>query len=174
MILTGPEIEKQILSNRIKIEPFNKSHLTTNSYDLCLGKKYLKYTSECIDTRKKTEYEIIDIPKNGLKLNKGEFILAETEEKFGSDFYVPLIHAKSGTARAGLFVHITADLIDIGSFGKSTLQLFATVPIIIYPGMKIAQVTFWQPQGEIELYEGKYQNSDGPMPSLIHLDNEKK
>ncbi|NUM60371.1 MAG: dCTP deaminase, partial [Bdellovibrionaceae bacterium] len=118
--------------------------------------------------------EIIEIPNDGLKLNKGEFILAETEEKIGSDFYVPLIHAKSGTARAGLFVHITADLIDIGSYGKSTLQLFATIPIIIYPGMKIAQVTFWQPQGEIELYQGKYQNSDGPMPSLIFLDNEDK
>ncbi len=70
----------------------------------------------------------------------------------------------------GLFVHVTADLIDIGSFGVSTLQLYATLPVKIYPGMLIAQVSFWQPKGKITLYKGKYQNSIGPVISLCHRD----
>ena len=172
MILTGPEIQKQIEQGRIRISPYESLNITTNSYDLRLGKKYLRYTSEILDTRKRCDYELLDIPTSGLFLNKGDFVLAETNEFIGSDFFVPLIHAKSGIARAGLFVHVTADLIDIGSFGKSTLQLFATLPVLLYSGMKIAQVTFWQPYGEIKLYDGKYQNSDEPRPSMIYRDFE--
>jgi dCTP deaminase len=170
MILTGPEIQRQVELKNINIEPFNHKNITTNSYDLSLGKRYLRYTSEVIDTKLPSEYEILNIPETGLQLRRGDFVLAETAEKFGSDQFVPLIHAKSGTARAGLFVHVTADLIDIGSFGQSTLQLFATLPVVIYPGMKIAQVTFWKTLGEIKLYNGKYQNSEGPKPSMIYLD----
>lgn len=170
MILTGKEIEKQHKEGKIKISPFNPKQITTNSYDLKLGTKYLRYTGKEIDLKKAPEYEIHDIPEDGLHLKKGDFILAETAEKFGSDHFVPIIHAKSGTARAGLFVHITADLIDLGSYGKSTLQLFATIPIVLYPKSLIAQVTFWKPLGEISLYDGKYQNSDGPMPTQIWRD----
>ncbi|MBK9039624.1 MAG: dCTP deaminase [Bdellovibrionales bacterium] len=173
MILTGPEIERQVNLGRISITPFKKSHVTTNSYDLCLGSKYLKYNENMIDVKVMSRYNIFEIPSEGLRLGKRDFVLAETEEKIGSNYFVPLIHAKSGIARVGLFVHITADLIDIGSFGKSTLQLFATMPITIYPGMKIAQVTFWQPVGEIKLYDGKYQHSDGPRPSMIYMDFKK-
>src|SRR5689334_20931937 len=108
MILTGLEILKQVRENAIRIDPFNEAQLTTNSYDLRLGRKYLRYTSEVIDVRQKAEYETHDIPDEGLHLAAGDFILAETHERFGSDHFVPLIHAKSGTARAGLFVHITA------------------------------------------------------------------
>jgi dCTP deaminase len=173
MILTGPEIAKQVRANRIRIDPFDDAQITTNSYDLRLGRKYLRYTSPVIDVRQKAEYEVFDIPETGLMLEARTFLLAETYERFGSDHYVPLIHAKSGTARSGLFVHVTADLIDIGSFGKSTLQLYATIPVKVYPGMLIAQVTFWTPTGDIKLYEGKYQNSQGPMPSMTYLDYQK-
>lgn len=64
-----------------------------------------------------------------------------------------MLHAKSGTTRKELFVHVTADLIDIGSFGKLTLQLYATLPVKIYPNMLIGQVTFWKPEGKIELFK---------------------
>lgn len=85
-----------------------------------------------------------------------------------------MIHAKSGIARLGLFVHITADLIDIGSIGNTTFQLYATKNIRIYSGMLIGQVSFWVPKGKIILYEGKYQNSIGPKASQIHKDFKKK
>lgn len=171
MILTGPEIERQVALANIKLTPFNSEQVTTNSYDLRLGRRVLKYSGREIDTRVPAEYEITEIPEEGLLLSRGSFVLGETSEKFGSDKFVPIIHGRSGTARAGLFVHVTADLIDIGSYGHSTLQLFATLPVRLYPMMLIAQVTFWKPIGEIRLYQGKYQNSDGPKPSLAYLDH---
>jgi dCTP deaminase len=69
-----------------------------------------------------------------------------------------------------LFIHVTADLIDIGSRSQFTLQLHAVQPVRIYRRLLIGQVTFWTPQGEIILYKGKYQGAIGPRPSLIHLD----
>lgn len=170
MILTGNEIAKEHASSRIGISDFDANRATTNSYDLLLGRKILRYTAEVLDPRQENSYEMLEIPDEGYQLNAGDFVLGETNEMIGSDHYVPLIHAKSGTARLGLFVHVTADLIDIGSYGKSTLQLFATLPVTIYPMMPIAQVTFWKPLGEIELYEGKYAGSTGPMPSLSYRD----
>jgi dCTP deaminase len=72
----------------------------------------------------------------------------------------------------GLFVHVTADLIDIGSHNQWTLQLHAVQPLRIFTNMLIGQVTFWAVQGEISLYEGKYQGSMGPRPSEIYRDFE--
>jgi dCTP deaminase len=170
MIITGREIEEQVASGRVKIEPFRAQHLTTNSYDLTLGDKYLTYEDEILDPRVQPNSKVRQIPESGLQMSPGDFLLGESLEKIGSDFYVPKIHAKSGIARLGLFVHITADLIDIGSYGKTTFQLYATLPIVLYPGMLIAQVTFWRPEGRISLYTGKYQGSDGPQPSKTYLD----
>lgn len=172
MILTGLEIEKEVLNNKIKISPFNSKQITTNSYDVRLGNKLIKFKSKIIDPKKKVEYEEITIPKEGLILKQHEFCLGCTDEMIGSDYYVPLLHAKSGTARRGLFVHVTSDLIDIGSYGNLTLQLFPTIPIKIYPNMLIAQVTFWQTKGNIVLYNGKYQGSKGPRVSEIYKDFE--
>ncbi|MEU6207618.1 dCTP deaminase [Micromonospora musae] len=170
MILTGNEIIKEQASGRILFSEFDPARATTNSYDLKLGRRLLRYTESTLDPRRENSYEMLEIPDEGFRLDAGEFVLGETAEMLGSEHYVPLIHAKSGTARLGLFVHVTADLIDIGSYGKSTLQLFATLPVTIYPGMLIAQVTFWKPLGEIELYAGKYAGSTGPMPSLSYRD----
>lgn len=170
MILTGPEIEKQVSLNQITIEPYVSSSVTTNSYDLTLSGQYIRYTSKVLDPKEEPQYEALQIPNDGLLLQKGDFILGASNEIIGSNHYVPLIHAKSGIARMGLFVHVTADLIDIGSHGNTTFQLYATLPIKIYKDMKIAQVTFWTPQGEIKLYDGKYQGSKGPQPSKVYKD----
>lgn len=172
MILTGQEISNQVQRGMIKISPFCEKQITTNSYDLRLGYQILKYNADVLDPKIKQEYEIFSIPKEGLMLQPGSFHLGTTLEKVGSNHFVPILHAKSGTARQGLFVHLTADLIDIGSYGNLTLQLYATLPVKVYPGMLIAQVTFWQPQGKIQLYSGKYQGSEGPRPSEIYRDFE--
>lgn len=170
MILTGKKIDAEVRIGRITISPFYAERLTTNSYDLKLGEKYLVYKDDPIDPKRKADYDLLTIPPEGLRLSPGDFVLGESAEIIGSDHYVPLIHAKSGTARCGLFVHVTSDLIDIGWKGKTTFQLYATLPVILYPGMLIAQVSFWVPEGEIVLYEGKYQNSQGPQPSKTYLD----
>lgn len=165
MILTGQEILKQVSQGRIVIEPFDENTVTTNSYDLHLGPTLLRYTGDVLDPKIDNPVEEIEIPKDGILLNQHDFYLGSTIETVGSNFYAPLLHAKSGTARQGLFVHVTSDLVNIGSIGQLTLQLYATLPVKIYPGMRIAQVTFWKPEGEIALYEGKYQNAKGPGAS---------
>lgn len=172
MILTGKEIEHQHGLGRLNISGFDRSAVTTNSYDLKLGSRLLRYTESILDPKKANPYEIFEIGPQGYDMRPGDFLLGETEEKLGSNHFVPLIHARSGAARLGLFVHITADLIDIGSYGKSTLQLHATLPVRLHAGMRIAQVTFWVPKGEIRLYEGKYAGADGPLPSLAYRDFE--
>jgi len=169
MILTGQEIIKQVRKGKIKIDPFDPKLVTTNSYDLSIDKYLIRYKTKVLDPKRKPEYETLLIPKVGFKMDKGNFLLGSTKEKIGSDYFVPIIHARSGIARMGLFVHITADLIDIGSFGNSTLQLFATLPIILYRGMKIAQVSFWRTKGKRVLYKGKYQKSEGPQASKIWM-----
>jgi dCTP deaminase len=170
MILTGKKIIQEVNNSKIDIFPFDKKRITTNTYDLSLGNTIIRYKDNIIDPKCKPQYDEITIPEGGLILQAGDFILGHSKERIGSDFYVPIIHGKSGTARMGLFVHITADLIDIGSHGVTTFQLYATLPVRIYPGMLIAQVSFWVPFGDIVLYKGKYQNSTGPRPSLTYKD----
>lgn len=170
MILTGNKINEEIKNKNIIIETFNQKNLSTNSYDLALSNKLIRYTDDFIDPKKKSNFEIITIPEEGFLLKKNSFYLGSSVEILGSTKYVPLIHAKSGIARLGLFVHVTADLIDIGSIGNITFQLYATMPIKVFPNMKIGQVTFWNVDGEISLYNGKYQNSNGAQPSKTYLD----
>jgi dCTP deaminase len=170
MILTGKHIISSVQSNDITITPFSSEHVSTNSYDISLGDKYIRYLDEVLDPLKENRYEENRIPDEGLILKRGDFILAESKEIIGSNKFVPLIHGKSGVARKGLFVHITADLVDLGYLGKITLQLYATQNIVIHREMKIAQVSFWVAQGEVTLYCGKYQHGSGPQASKIHFD----
>lgn len=170
MILTGTEIRNQYHLGRIWISDFDEEAVTTNSYDLRLGNCLLNYTGSILDPRTDNPYETIVLGDVGWDMKPGGFLLGATMERIGSDRFVPIIHARSGTARLGLFVHVTADLIDIGSYGNSTLQLHATLPTRLYPGMPIAQVSFWVPTGKITLYDGKYAGSCGPVASLAYLD----
>jgi dCTP deaminase len=170
MILTGREIRAQIERRRIQFEPFSADMLNPNSVDLRLGRTLLAYTDETIDPSVASSVREMTIPDDGLVLEAGSFVLGCTEERLGSAHYVPLLHGKSSTARAGLFVHVTADLIDLGSFGQLTLQMHPLLNIRIFKGMRIAQVSFWRCMGEIDLYEGKYQGSRGPQASRIHED----
>jgi dCTP deaminase len=170
MILTGSEIHRQVEGGRIRISPFDHRRVTTNSYDLTLSDTLLVYDNECLDPRRESSSQQIRIPPEGFAIEKGDFVLGATSERVGSDHYVPLLHARSSIARLGVFVHVTADLIDIGYFGRLTLQLYAANPVRLFAGMLLAQVTFWQPTGEIRLYDGKYQGSDAPVSSKAFLD----
>lgn len=116
------------------------------------------------------DVETVSIPPEGFVLQPDRIYLGHTEEVMGSDHYVPIIRGRSSTARIGLFVHVTADLIDIGSHNQWTLQLHAVQPLRVHAGMVIGQVTFWTIEGPIALYEGKYQGSMGPRESEIYRD----
>lgn len=171
MILTGSKISECIKNNSITIEPFDENCVTTDSYDFHLGNTLLCYKNDILDARKDNETEQIIIPEDGLVLETGKIYLGSTLEKIGSKEYVPIIRGKSSTGRLGLFVHITADLIDIGSINQYTLMFNATQPVKIYPGMPIGQVTFWVPYGNVDkLYDGKYNGLLGPQASQSYRD----
>jgi dCTP deaminase len=170
MILTGPEILRQYELGRIRIRPFRKEQLNPNSYNFRLGRVLKTYRAKTLDVRREQEVELHEIPASGMLLEPGRVYLGHTDEVMGSDHFVPIIKGRSSTARLGLFVHVTADLIDIGSHNQWTLQLVAVQPTLVLPGMLIGQVTFWTVLGEISLYNGKYQGSRGPVESKIHLE----
>ena len=170
MILTGSRITSEHARGRIHIEPFNPEHVQPNSYDFRLGDTVLVYDDEVLDARRPNPTTELPIPEDGLVLQPNRIYLGSTIEAMGSNHYAPVFHAKSGVARTGLFVHITAGLVDIGSIGQYTLQLHAVQPVRIHAGMQIGQITFWKPEGTITLYDGKYQGAHGPQASRIHED----
>jgi dCTP deaminase len=170
MILTGLEIAREWEAERIWISPFKTQHIQPNSYDFSLGSKLLYYTGETLDTKLENPHESIEIAEDGHVLQPSRIYLGHTLEIMGSNTYVPIIRGRSSIARLGLFIHVTADMIDIGSKNQWTLQLHAVQPLRIYAGMRIGQVTFWRVQGEIKLYEGKYQSSMGPYASRSYQD----
>ncbi len=170
MILTGNEIKKQVRKNKITISPFNEKNVNPNSYNVELG-DYLKvYDDEILDSKKELKTKIIKIPDEGLVLKPNKIYLGFTKEILGSDYFVPTLTGRSSTGRLGLFVQITAELVDIGFKGNLTFQLHAVQPLRIYKGMKIGQIMFWKTLGKIKLYNGKYQNSIGPQESKVYVD----
>lgn len=173
MILTGSKIESEVKKGKIIISPFNKSLLNPNSYNFTLGKTIKIYKNYILDPKINNETETLEIPNNGLVLDPRKLYLGHTEEVMGSNYYVPIIRGRSSTGRLGLFIHITADLIDIGSINQWTLMLHAVQKVKIYPSMLIGQVTFWKVMGNIKLYSGKYQGSRGPISSQIYKDFQK-
>jgi dCTP deaminase len=162
MILTGPQIESAVNKGDIVIHPFRPRQLGPNSYDFRLGSRCCVYTSKTLDARKANKTRTFTIPKKGLLLN--------TEEVMGSKRFVPIIRGRSSVGRLGVFIDITADLIDMGSINQWTLQIHAAHPVRIYPGMLIGQVTFWRSFGRRAQYSGKYGRMRSPVPSLSHLD----
>jgi dCTP deaminase len=165
MILTGPEIDAQVKTKRIIIEPYDPSNLNPNSYNFALGDKLLVYQNKVLDPHQDNPTEERIIPEEGLKLKPSRLYLAYIEERIGSAHYVPIIKGRSSIGRLGLFITITADLVDQGAVGQWTLMMHCVQPIIIYPHMRIGQMTFWKPTGEPDLYHGKYQHAEGPRPS---------
>ena len=172
MILTGPEILAARMRGEIVIEPFDETRLGPNSYDFALGNRMRWYTDDVLDARRQNATSTSAIPNEGVVIRPDRLILCNTEEVMGSTHYVPIIRGRSSTGRLGLFIDITADLIDLGSINQWTLQLHAVLPVRIHAGMLIGQVTFWRTQGERSQYRGKYGTLESPAASLSYLSYE--
>jgi len=149
MILTGAEILEQQKAGRLRIDPFHPDQISPNSYDFRLGDALEVYEREELDSRADNPRKSIRIPDEGIVLRTDRVYLAQTQEEIGSDYFVPMIHARSSIARLGLFIHVTCDVIEIGSYDRSILQLHAVQPVRIFKGMRIGQVTFWSVTGKI-------------------------
>lgn len=172
MILTGPQIESAVERGQIVIRPFRRRQLAPNSYDFRLGDRCCVYTARTLDAAKDNKTRAFTIPRTGLLLQPDRLYLVNTEETMGSEHYVPVIRGRSSVGRLGIFIDITADLIDLGSINQWTLQLHAVHLVRMYPGMLIGQVTFWRTFGRRVRYKGKYARQTSPVSSMSYLDFE--
>ena len=171
MILTATQIENAVSRNEVIIHPFRRSQLAPNSYDFRLGNRCCVYKRSVLDALKDNPTRLTEIPADGIVLSPRRVYLVNTEETMGSIKYVPIIRGRSSTGRLGLFIDITADLIDLGYVGQLTLQLHCVQRIRVYPGMLIGQITFWRTSGRRVFYTGKYNHTRSPVRSLSYLDN---
>lgn len=170
MILSGLEIEKNLGKNII-IEPYSRSQLNSNSYNVKLHNKLLIYKESVLDMKKPNEIKEIIIPKEGYKLEPNQLYLGRTLEYTSTKKYVPMIEGRSSIGRLGIFIHITAGFGDVGFSGYWTLEIFCIKPIIIYPNVEIAQLYYHTIDGNYEEYNsGKYQNNTDIQPSMLYKD----
>ena len=173
MILSGKEIEKHI-GKEIIIEPFDRSRVNPNSYNLTLHNELLVYENNELDMKKLNPTKRITIPEEGLLLEPNRLYLGRTNEFTKTDGFVPMLEGRSSTGRLGLFIHVTAGFGDVGFSGDWTLEIFCIQPIRIYPNAQICQIYYHTIDGDYEPYSsGKYQNNTDIQPSLMYRDFEK-
>lgn len=150
MFLSDVDIEKEVRSGRITMKPFDKKRLQPATYDIRLGNTFQLsdvYATAFIDPQKRIFGKTRELRvKDGEEfvLRPGISVLAASKEFFGSNDYLIQLSGKSSLARIGLMVHNTAGIINPGHFLHITLELTNqnTVPIVLRPGMDIAQLTF--------------------------------
>jgi len=185
MIFSDRTILEAIEAGRVGIEPFDHGLVQPSSVDVRCDHRFRVFENH--------RYPLID-PKvsqanltsqvetsedHPFILHPGEFVLGTTLEtiRLGDDV-VARLEGKSSLGRLGLLIHSTAGFIDPGFHGQVTLELsnVANLPIAIYPGMKIGQISFYEmttaaehPYGSAEL-GSKYQGQNGPTASLMHQD----
>jgi len=185
VIFSDVTIREAIDSGLIVIDPFDPEFVQPSSIDLRVDRYFRVFENHrypFIDPKEPqpdltTEVEAED--KQPFVLHPGEFVLGSTFELVKlSDDIVARLEGKSSLGRLGLLIHSTAGFVDPGFEGHLTLELsnVANLPIAIYPGMKIGQISFYQlstpaesPYGSSEA-GSKYQGQRGPTPSRIHED----
>ena len=184
MILSDHTIREEIAAGRIVIDPFVDSCVQPSSIDLHLDsyfRVFRNHTMAVIDVKQNLE-ELTELVEGSDEqpfiLHPGEFVLGSTLERvaLGEDI-VARLEGKSSLGRLGLLIHSTAGFVDAGWDGHLTLELsnVANLPIAIYPGMKIGQISFLRMTTEASVPYGsretrsKYQGQRGPTPSRYYL-----
>ena len=151
MFLSDIDIKKGIKSGALVIKPFSEKKLQLASYDVTLGNEFeviVRYSTIAVDPVNKIYPKTTTVKiKDGAEfvLHPGETVLGKQKEFIGVDHeHLILLSGKSSLARAGLVVHNTAMLFNPGHHFYPTFELLNTsnVPIILRPGMEIAQLLF--------------------------------
>lgn len=150
MFLSDTDILKAIKAGEIMLKPFDEALLGPASYDIKLGNKFVvndENKTHLVDPARKifAKTREIKVADGGeFILHPGVSVLGVSKEFFGSDYYLIQVGGKSSLARVGLMIHNTAGLINPGHFLNITFELcnLNNVPIILRPGMEIAQLTF--------------------------------
>lgn len=183
MLLSDRDIAKSIDEGRIKLTPLETDLIQPASIDVRLDRFFALFDNH--------RYSVIDpavsqpcltrkIQTHGdepFVLHPGEFVLGSTYERVClADDIAARLEGKSSLGRLGLLTHSTAGFIDPGFDGHVTLELSntATMPILLYPGMKIGQLCFFTLSSPAEHPYGSsaagshYQGQRGPTPSRSH------
>jgi dCTP deaminase len=164
LILTGKEIHRQVSNGSIVIDPFDLSCLNPNSYNYHLGDTLKIAPDRVRDSFERTgAWETLTMTDDGCLLQPGHFYLGHTVERIGSYDFVTSLIGRSSLGRLGLFLNLSADLGHQGSILHWTLELFVAQPLVVYPGMKIGQVSFWRSVGATRTYSGVYADASEPI-----------
>ncbi|WP_017577424.1 dCTP deaminase [Nocardiopsis kunsanensis] len=183
MLLSDRDLRFEIDSGRVKLDPFDPGLVQPSSIDVRLDRFFRvfenhKYphidpSAEQPDLTRLVETD----GKESFILHPGEFVLASTYEMVSlPDDIASRLEGKSSLGRLGLLTHSTAGFIDPGFSGHVTLELsnVATLPIKLYPGMKIGQLCMFRLSSPAEhpygsaVYGSRYQGQRGPTPSRAH------
>jgi len=185
VVLSDRTIRELIEAGRLRIDPYDALAIQPSSIDIRLDARFRVFRStrySHIDPRKdQTDLtELVAIPDGeAFVLQPGQFCLGNTAEEISlPEDVVGRLEGKSSLGRLGLVIHSTAGYIDPGFRGHLTLELSnaAPLPILLYPRMKIGQLSFLQmttpaerPYGSTRL-GSKYQGQSEPTASRVHLD----
>jgi dCTP deaminase len=150
MFLSDKDILTEVKTGNIVLEPFDPKRLQPATYDIRLGNTFIindSYSTKAIDPVKgiypNTQNIVIEDGAEFV-LHPGVSILGYSKEKFGSDYYLIEVNGKSSLARIGLIVHNSASIVNPGHYLNIALELcnLNNVPIVLRPGMEIAQLSF--------------------------------
>jgi dCTP deaminase len=180
VVLSDRSIREEVAAGRIRLDPFDDALVQPCSVDVRCDRRFRVFHPgryPYIDVKQAMPdlTELVEIDGDrAFILHPGEFVLGATLERLGlPDDLVARLDGKSSLGRLGLQVHSTAGLADPGFEGQITLELsnVASLPIAIYPGMRIAQLVFERlttpadaPYGHDRL-GSKYQGQSGPTAS---------
>ncbi len=183
MLLSDKDIKAEISSGRVGIEPYDEKMVQPSSIDVRLDRFFRVFENHkyphidpAVEQAELTR-EVEADQGEPFVLHPGEFVLGSTFEVVTLPTDVAArLEGKSSLGRLGLLTHSTAGFIDPGFSGHVTLELanVATLPILLWPGMKIGQVCFFRMTSEAEhpygssIYGSRYQGQRGPTPSRSH------
>lgn len=188
MILSDRDIRARLAQGDLCIGPLRDENLQLQpaSVDLRLGREFLVYDAarvSCLDPREPSSISeamnrVVVEGERAFILHPREFALGTTEERvrMPTDL-VGMVDGRSSVGRLAVVVHATAGFIDPGFEGQITLELsnIGSIPVKLYPGMRIAQIVLHalsspaeRPYGEAR--GSQYSNQTGPQPSRIRLD----
>ena len=184
-VLSDRDIRAAIESGEVVIRPYDPVDLQPSSVDLHLDRRFRVFRNNryaYIDVRSPQPdlTELLTIENDeAFILHPGEFVLGQTLE--WTELPVDLVarlEGKSSLGRLGLLIHSTAGYVDPGWKGNLTLELsnVANLPIALYFGMKIGQISFFRMSSAVERPYGskelgsKYQGQSEPTASAFHRD----
>jgi dCTP deaminase len=186
-VLSDRDIRAELEAGRIKIDPYDPADLQPSSVDLHLDRSFRVFRNNryaYIDVRAPqpdlTEMLRIEDDEPFI-LHPGEFVLGQILEWVElPDDLVSRLEGKSSLGRLGLLIHSTAGYVDPGWKGNLTLELsnVANLPIALYFGMRIGQISFFRMSSPVERPYGskglgsKYQGQSEPTASAFHEDFE--